>query len=285
MNKLYKIQKTRYLKPPSEYGDDSLYPDFQNKLEFFKEDLLSNLYNKVPTSYYKFGDGDYYFLNQIPKGSAKPGKRALKKSYSNIDMNPFIDGYRRNSMHACLITSDNTSKFNKMFNKPLDIPSEVIYGLLANKWLLNNINHKIGIIGARPKVKIIKKLMKYEEYKNYLEVDKFNDFITIDQNFACDNLEKTKKKLYRQVEKSDSELFLVGVGHVKSGLLHELTKIRPAVYLDIGIGVDALAGLVNIYRPYFGNWKNYQINNQNMMYKNVDLLINNFGTLGNTIKL
>ena len=83
--------------------------------------------------------------------------------------------------------------------------------------------------------------------------DKFNDYLFIDQNFACDNLSKTKKNLFKQVEKSESELFLVGVGHVKLGLLHELKQIKPAVYLDIGVGVDALAGLINIYRPYLVN--------------------------------
>ena len=285
MNKLYKISNTQYLNPPKEYSNAYLFPQFQNKLDFFKDDLLKNLSNEIPTSYYKFGDGDYYFLNQIPKGSAKPGKRALKKSYSDLDITPFKDGYLKNDRFACLVTPDNTSKFNKMFDKPLDVPSEAIYGLLASGWLFKNINYKIGIIGAKPKVKIIKKLMEHEEYKNYLGIDSFNDYITIDQNFACDNLMKTKQKLYKQIEKSDSELFLIGIGHVKSGLLHELTKIRAAVYLDIGVGIDALAGLVNIYRPYFGDWKNYKITNRNLLYRNVDVLINNFGSLGKIINL
>jgi hypothetical protein len=285
MNKLFKIRNTEYINSPSEYSSESTYPDFQEKLDFFKENLISNLNNKIPTSMSRFGDGDYYFLNQIPKGSAKPGKRALSKPYSDIDMEPFKQGYLKNDFNFCLVTSQHQNQFNEMFTRPMDFPSEIIYGLVANRWIFRNVNHKIGIIGAKPKVKIIKKLMQHDRYKDYLEKEAFNDYLYIDQNFACDNLSKTKKNLFKQVEKSESELFLVGVGHVKSGLLHELKKVKPAVYLDIGVGVDALAGLVNIYRPYFGKWKNHKISNNKLLYRKVDVLINNYGTLGRVTEL
>ena len=57
------------------------------------------------------------------------------------------------------------------------------------------------------------------------------------------------------MEKSSSDLFLLGVGHVKSGMLHRLKEHSNAVFLDIGVGVDALAGIVNLTRPYFGGDK------------------------------
>jgi len=285
MNKIFKITDTEYINPPNEYLSESTYPDFQEKLDFFKEGLINNLNNKIPTSYCRFGDGDYYFLNQIPQGSAKPGIRALSKPYSDIDMKPFKQGYLKNDIYSCLITSDHLNRFNEMFTRPVDVPLEILYGLVANRWIFKNVNHKIGIIGAKPKVKIIKKLMQYDRYKNYLQKDKFNDYLFIDQNFACDNLNKTKKNLFKQVEKSESELFLVGVGHVKLGLLHELKQVKPAVYLDIGVGVDALAGLINIYRPYFGKWKNHKISNNKLLYRKSDVLINNSGTLGKVIEL
>lgn len=285
MNKIYKIHETKYINPPGEYLNASLYPNFQDALETFKDRILHNIKSGTSASYYKFGDGDYYFLNQIPKGSAKPGRRALKKSYEELDIQPFLEGYLKNDQYATLITSANMIKFQEMFSQPLDVPSEVIYGLISNKWLFENSKCKIGIIGAKPKLKIIQKLMKFEQYQDYLKIDSFNDYIYIDQNFTCDNLNKTKDKLYKQLRKSDSDLFLLGVGHVKSGLLHELKNIKPAVYLDIGIGVDAIAGLVNIYRPYFGEWNNFKINNSRYLYRNIDILINNFGSLGNTVEL
>jgi hypothetical protein len=285
MNKVFTIKNTTYLNPPKDYDDENLYPNFQEKLDSFKFEILESTNSLKNKTYYKFGDGDYYFLNKIPKGSAKPGKRALKISYSKLNHQPFIDGYIKNDKYASLITPPNISKFRSMLHREPDFPSEILYGLVSNKWLFENITKKIGIIGAKPKIRIIKKLMEHEEYKDYLKLDKFDDYISIDQNFACDNLESTKKKLYKQLEKSKSDIFLVGIGHVKSGILNEMKNIKPAVYLDVGIGIDALAGVVNLYRPFFGSWRNYKVSNHNYLYRNVDVLINNFGSLGNQKEL
>ena len=285
MNKVFTIKNTAYLNPPKDYADENLYPNFQEKLDSFKSEILESTNNLNNKTYYKFGDGDYYFLNKIPKGSAKPGKRALKISYSKLNHQPFIDGYIKNDKYASLITPPNISKFRSMLQREPDFPSEILYGLVSNKWLFENITKKIGIIGAKPKIRIIKKLMEHEEYKDYLKLDKFDDYISIEQNFACDNLESTKKKLYKQLEKSKSNIFLVGIGHVKSGILNEMKNIKPAVYLDVGIGIDALAGVVNLYRPFFGSWRNYKVSNHNYLYRNVDVLINNFGSLGSLKEL
>ncbi len=277
MNNLFKISNTEYLNPPEDYNHIETFPNFQNKLNKFKLNIKINNHE----TYYKFGDGDYFFLNKIPTGSAKPGIRALKKSYEKLDHKPFIDGFRQNDNYACLITKNNISKFNEMMPAGPDYPSEIIYGLVANKWIFRNTSHNIGLIGAKPKIQLIRYLMEYQEYQEYLGIEKFTDYIYIDQNFACDDLKKTNKKLLKQLQKSDSDLFLVGIGHVKSGVLHNLKNIKPATYLDVGVGIDALAGLINIYRPYFGKWTNFRLSEKNKLYKNVDILINNFGSLGN----
>ena len=36
--------------------------------------------------------------------------------------------------------------------------------------------------------------MDHDEYKQYLGLDKFSDYISIPQRFACDNLNKNQKK-------------------------------------------------------------------------------------------
>ena len=47
--------------------------------------------------------------------------------------------------------------------------------------------------------------------------------------------------------------------------------------------MDALAGVVNLTRPYFGNWTNFQLKNQRI-YSEVDYLVNNVNRIDN-IKL
>ena len=61
------------------------------------------------------------------------------------------------------------------------------------------------------------------------------------------------------------------MGHVKSALNHRLKKYKNAIYLDVGSGIDAISGVVDVYRPYFGNWTNYQIKND-PIYQQIDYL-------------
>ena len=141
-----------------------------------------------------------------------------------------------------------------------------------NKWFLKTFNGKIGLIGAGDKLDIIKELMKYDEYREYLGINNFNDYIKVPQKFACDNLNETIRMVKEQLEKSKDEtfVFLFGVGHVKSGLIHHLPKFKNAIYLDVGAGIDGLAGLIDTDRPYSGDWVNYRMKNYN--YNNIDLL-------------
>ena len=102
-------------------------------------------------------------------------------------------------------------------------------------------------------------------------VKAFEDYIRIPQQFACDDLEETERMVGEQLKKSTSNIFLVGIGHVKSGLLHRLTKYTNAVFLDVGSSLDAIAGIIDVDRPYFGDWTNYQIDEKNL-YEGVDFL-------------
>ena len=126
MNNLFKISNTEYLNPPNEYNFIETYPTFQNKLNQFKLNLKKNLKTNNYVTYYKFGDGDYYFLIKITTGSAKPGIRALKKTYDKLDLEPFINGFRLNDNFACLITKNNITKFNEMIPAGPNYPSEII---------------------------------------------------------------------------------------------------------------------------------------------------------------
>ena len=71
MNNTYLIQGTKYLYHNDEYNNQYLYPEFQKKIQNFKDLLNSLTLNREAKTFYKFGDGDYYFLKKEPRGSAK----------------------------------------------------------------------------------------------------------------------------------------------------------------------------------------------------------------------
>ena len=267
----YKIEGTINNDQNPCFHDETTYPKFQEELEEFKHLLIELVYLKEPKTFYKFGDGDYYFLNKIPTGSATPGRRALSKSYDEINHDAFVKGAQECDYYTCEIYPENRVNFIDVIQRRIDFPAEFGYGLVANKWLLKTFAGQIGLIGAGAKLNIIKNLMEAPQYQEYLGLEKFEDYISLPQKFACDDLEATEKMVASQLMKSTSNIFLMGMGHVKSGLIHRLSKYRNAVFLDVGASIDALAGIIDVDRPFAGDWTNYQIDDV-QLYKGIDFL-------------
>ena len=267
----YKIEGTINNDQNPCFQDETTYPQFQDELEEFKHLLIELVYLNESKTFYKFGDGDYFFLRKESVGSATPGRRALSKPYDEINHDVFVKGAQECDYYTCEIYPENRVKFFDVIQRRIDFPAEYGYGLVSNKWLLQTFSGSIGIIGAGSKLNIIKNLMKTPQYQEYLGLDKFEDYISLPQKFACDDLEATEKMVASQLMKSTSKIFLMGMGHVKSGLIHRLSKYRNAVFLDVGASIDALAGIIDIDRPYMADWTNYQIDDV-QLYKGVDLL-------------
>ena len=267
----YKIDGTINLDSHYCFGNKNSYPRFQEKLEEFKSFLIDLVEKGESKTFYKFGDGDYYFLQKKAVGSATPGKRALGKPYDEIDHQAFVDGAQLCDYYTCEIYPENRERYSKVITKEIDFPAEYGYGLVSNKWLFKTFAGKIGLIGADRKIDIIENIMEAPQYQEYLGIEKFEDYIRIPQQFACDDLEATEKMVGDQLSKSTSKIFLVGIGHVKSGLLHRLKKYTEAVFLDVGSSLDAIAGVIDVDRPYFGDWTNYQIDEKGL-YNEVDFL-------------
>lgn len=267
----YKIEGTLNLDSNPCFTNVDTYPTFQEELEKFKS-LLNNLVdNGESKTFYKFGDGDYFFLNKQSVGSAAPGKRALSKSYDNINHEQFVSGAQLCDFYTCEIYPENRKSFSEVIDKQIDFPAEYGYGLVANKWLLQTFSGKIGLIGADRKINIVKNLIEAEQYQEYLGIEKFEDYISLPQQFACDDIDATEKMVGDQLINSTSKIFLMGMGHVKSGLIHRLKKYTNAVFLDVGSSIDALAGIIDVERPFFGDWTNYQID-ESKLYDGVDYL-------------
>ena len=268
---LYKIEGSVNNDQNPCFHNEESCPEFQEKLESFKKLLIQQVKNNESVTYYKFGDGDYYFLKKKSVGSATPGRRALSKGYDKINHELFVEGAQLCDYYTCEIYPENRQRFSEVIEKEIDFPAEFGYGLVANKWLFETFAGKIGLIGADRKIDIIENIMEAPQYQEYLGLEKFEDYIRIPQQFACDDLEATERMVGEQLEKSTSKIFLVGIGHVKSGLLHRLKKYTDAVFLDVGSSLDAISGIVDVDRPYFGDWTNYQIDGTNL-YSGVDFL-------------
>ena len=267
----YKIEGTVNNDQNPCFHNPDTYPEFQEKLEDFKKLLVKLVDKNESKTFYKFGDGDYYFLKKMPVGSATPGRRALSRSYESIGHEQFVEGAQLCDYYTCEIYPENIAHYKEVIQRDIDFPAEYGYGLVTNKWLLQTFAGEIGLIGADTKMKLIENLMEAPQYQEYLGLDKFEDYISLPQKFACDDIDATEKMVGEQLEKSTSKIFLMGMGHVKSGLIHRLKKYTDAVFLDVGASIDALAGIIDIDRPYAGDWINYQIDEDNL-YEGVDCL-------------
>ena len=268
---LYHIDETNNLDSHVCFKNPSTYPNFQEDLINFKSHLKELVDNNKSQTFYKFGDGDYHFLKKNEIGSAKPGNRALAKSYNEINHQEFIDGAQLNDYYTCEIYPENRQMFKEVItNKEVNYPAEYGYGLVSNKWFFKKFSGKIGLIGASEKLYLIEELMKYDEYKEYLGLDKFNDYIHFPQKYACDDINVVEEFVGKQLKESNSDIFLLGIGHSKSAILHRFKKYTDAVFMDVGAGIDNIAGCINIGRPYAGDWTNYRIKDYD--YSNIDYL-------------
>jgi hypothetical protein len=259
----YQIQGTTNLDENPCFSNKDTYPQFQDELASFKSLLLDLTNAKECKTFYKFGDGDYFFLRKENVGSAEPGRRALSVPYHALEKhNEFVEGTLKNDFINVEIYPENRGHFHTIYpNRKIDFPAEFGYGLVANKWLFQNFAGKIGLIGAYEKMVLIHSLMSHPEYREFLGIESFNEYICIPQKFACDNIDLVEQHVAKQlaVSPGETQIYLVGIGHVKSALMHRFKKYKNAIFLDVGSGIDAIAGIVDFARPYMGDWTNYRL--------------------------
>lgn len=160
-------------------------------------------------------------------------------------------------------------KAQSILNKT-QTPMEAVYSLVPSKWIFKNFKNQIGIIAGEKKCELISLLMQRQAYKDYIGMDEFTDYIPVPQKGAADNLESLAKEIGEKIKYSRAKIFLVGVGSVKLGLLPLLKDYKDAIFIDVGAGIDALAGVVCQERPYFCEWTDYRINGYD--YSKVDFM-------------
>ena len=256
----------------AKFKDKNHYPDFQRELEDFQSLVIDCADRRRNTSFLRLSDGDYFFLKKEPHGSACPGNRALSIQYSQIDMDVYFKSLARNDFFGLPVfdefTKQGFSKDFPQFTKSFSL--EFLYGLLSSKWFFKQPNFKIGLIGGENKMEVIRQLSQKKEYLDYLGIEKFYDYITVPEKFACDDLDTLDDHVEKQLKKSTANIFLFGVGHVKLYLSSRFKDFKEAVYLDVGTGIDALAGIQEYERPYFSNWQNFRL--KNVDYSQIDMM-------------
>jgi len=256
----------------AQFGDPNHYPLFQQELADFQSlvgDCVTSGKNKT---FLRLSDGDYHFLKKSPVGSACPGKRALSIPYSEVDIDTYFKSIAENDYFGLpIFDSFSKESFTRDFPQfPSSFASEFLCGLLSSKWFLTQPNFKVGLIGGKNKIGVIQELIQRQEYQDYLGVEGFCDYISVPEKFACDDLNALDIYVENQLKESTANIFLFGVGHVKLYLSSRFKKFKEAVYLDVGTGIDALAGIQEYGRPYYSNWQNFRL--ENIDYSRLDMM-------------
>ena len=269
---LYKIDNTsnkddEQLKG-KEYNDPDFYPNFQIDIDWFKNILIEKNKNKESFIVMRVYDGEFHFLNKRVVGNGPT--RHYSKPLTNEFIQPFKEGCYKVDILSCQLNINMMNQFNVTIPdpKPKFIPMDIIYGLLANKWILSTFKNKIALIGGNEKMKVIQELMKHKEYQEYVCNEYFLDYISVPERFSCDNTETIIENIGIQIQKSKAEVFLFGIGISKMAMAHKFKNYKNAIFVDIGCGMSGLAGSVETHRPYFGNWVNHRIKNYD--YSKID---------------
>ena len=323
----------KYLAPGTlrNYGDTILQMSFRH----LAKNITSAVATRTPFSILRASDGDYFFLREIEKGSAAPGRRALLKKYRNLPMALFRSMFWHNDVittnlgpHAIwswriFITLELPEKIlRKIFKKRFSFTEnkyvrygtdliltpfmlfgvipyimavlysikrgekyfekaftllrgtttscEAVYALIATRWIFRNYKNDIALVANKEKLDIIKELIKYPEYRNYIGVESFCDYIEVPQKGAADTVVEIAQQHQTKIKHSKAKIFLVGAGSSKIALIPLLQMYSDAVFIDVGAGIDALAGIVCQERPFFANWVNYRIKKYD--YSRVDFM-------------
>jgi len=268
------------------YLDENFWPNWDRDLKNFKDTLIKHSSEGTPLSVLRVSHSEFIALeagtSQRPQGGNFQGRHSksntlshelLLKFLKSIDSSDqistqigwdflrwagrvanILDTYRANP-HATEWPNRTTYTSLDMI---VDLPMDIIYGLCANRWLFRTFKNKIGLMGAGPKIEAIKELMKHKEYQEYLGCDLFTDYVSLPQRQALDdpNLEEMVRE---GVSKSTCDVFLIGCGVSKLKFWHLLKDTRNCIFLDVGHGIDLIAGHGDQRRPYCGSWINYKI--------------------------
>ncbi len=269
-------------------SDNSLYHQYKignlfkitKPLGEYYQELNDIIANKVKTkegySLLRIGDGELNFIRGIMRGNTSI-RHYTKESLPTLEyLALFSDGLLRcDSIHAEMY-KDIRRHLSGFYKKKIysDIPLECVYGLIASRELLKS-NYRLGLIGSDKKIALIKKLLNYSEYTDYIGRKEFQDYISVPEKGSANDVLSLADSIKSQL-KSDIDIYLVGIGIAKLVILPMISQNNKAVFLDVGCGISALAGLTSNDRPYFADWLNFRMKDYD--YGEVDVMDASFNS-------
>jgi hypothetical protein len=242
-----------------EYNTEATWPTFQEDWITLKKNITEDVSRNNGKLYLRIFDGEFWFLQGQKVGNV--GTRHCSKSLTSEFLKPFYDGFLCADIVSTQLYENEMLKYKKLFpQRPFDIPMELIYSLISSRWIFQQFPDCIALIGGNGKMKIIKELMKYHTYRNYLGITDFCDYISVPERLACDNTEEIFLSIRDKIAASRAKIFLFGIGISKLAIAHKFKTLRSdAQFIDVGCGISALAGTTSIERPYFGSWINHRL--------------------------
>lgn len=226
--------------------------------------------SKEPISIVRLGDGEAFFLRGEFKGNI------MKRHITNGNPEEKNLNKWRAAFHENDIKTFDTNWSLRRHWVPLEgdsirseyIPLSSVYALVATRDVFKTSNgHSMGIIGPESKLDLINELMTFPEYRNYLGLERFDEYLIVPETGAANDTEHLFEDLLQQSD-GRCDVYLVGMGIAKLRLLAPLRDALGATIIDVGSGLDAIAGIIPKDRPYFGKWRNYKIKDAD--YQNID---------------
>ncbi len=265
----YKIRGTSNLDPEQidgiEYNNPTFWPTFQEDYQTFLNIIKQNKNCVIMRIY----DGELLFLQRKKVGNIP--KRHCSQDLRTKDLELFKQGVN-NVDYLCIQLNINfMTEYKNQFHRKIDFPMEFCYGIVMNKWIFTQFpKDEIALIGGYEKMRIIRDLMKYKEYKEYLGIQSFTDYISVPERYASNEPEQVLEQIKPFIKNSKAKIFLFGIGIVKLAIAPLFKDIKQATFIDIGSGMSALAGFASINRPYHGSWINHRMKNYD--YKEIDIM-------------
>jgi len=129
---------------------------------------------------------------------------------------------------------------------------------------------EILLVGQTQKLVAIQELVKHKQYRQYLGINNFCGYVGVEKIGAADDEEVILKDLQAECKKTNPKLILIGIGSAKLYVLPRIRSFSDATVIDIGAGIDALAGVISQDRPYFADWINFK--SSSIQYSAMDLM-------------